>query len=206
MFWKRIGRSEPEEPLEDALRALEERARDASPAYQAQHLNRAGDLCLKSSDVDRALRYWGQAIDAYLTAARPDAAAALCRKAIRHSPEVIRARRTLALIAIGQGHLDEALEQLKEYVGAAMAANETELASKQLRLMGEATWSGRFRQRVAQLLTDIGDVEAANYVSRPLPELEQSSDQGPIPAEAHDRWATILRVALMPPGEVRRAL
>lgn len=206
MIWKRFGRGKAEEPLDESLKALEERAQGASPAYQGQHFNRAGDLCLEAGDVGKALRYWGEAIDAYLGGARPEAAAAVCRKAIRHAPNVVRARRTLALLAIGQGHMEEALEQLEEYVRSAVAANQTELAVKQLRLMGEATWSGRFRHRVALLLTELGDVEAARHVARPLPEVEKGPEEGPIPAEAHDRWATILRVALMPPAEVRRAL
>lgn len=206
MTWNPFRRrAESKRPLEERLAELERQADEASLAYRSQYLNRAGDLAAEAGDIGRALRYWGDAIDAYLNVARPEAAAALCRKVIRQAPKVVRARRTLALLAIGQGHLGEALEQVEGYVRAAQEVGQEELCIKQLRLMGEATWGARFRRRIATLLRDMGDTEGAAHVARTLP-AEDDDDEGPIPDEAHDRWATILRVALMSPQEARENL
>lgn len=206
MIWNPFRPARPAPRDVDAeLTELEAKAEEASPAYRGQAHNRAGDVAASAGDVSRALRYWGQAIDEYLEVARPEAAAAICRKVIRQAPGVVRARRTLALLAIGQGYLTEALEQVEAYVAAAVAADQEELAVKQLRLMGEATWSTRFRRRVAELLAELGDADASAYVARALP-LTHEAEDGAIPAADHDRWSTILRVALMPPDEVRRAL
>lgn len=207
MIWNPF-KKRPEEdtrPLDVRLRELEEHAKTSGAGYEGQHLNRAGDLCAAEGDATRALRYWGAAIDAYLNAARPEAAAAVCRKVIRQEPNVVRARRTLALLAIGQGHLGEALEQADAYVEAAMKANGKDLAVKQLRLMGEATWSERFRRHIAELLERLGDEEGAAHVRRPLDASQVHDDSGPMDDE-HDRWSTILRVALMPPDEANRTL
>ena len=206
MIWNPFKKRAEEDtrPLDVRLRELEEQAKGSS-GYEGQHLNRAGDLCAAEGDATRALRYWGAAIDAYLNSARPEAAAAVCRKVIRQEPNVVRARRTLALLAIGQGHLGEALEQADAYVDAALKANGRDLAVKQLRLMGEATWSERFRRHIADLLDKLGDGEGAAHVRRPLDASHTSDDDTPIDDE-HDRWSTILRVALMPPEEANRTL
>lgn len=205
MTWKPFRRKDPEPRDPEAeISDLEAKARKASPAYRGQAFNRAGDVAAAGGDLGRALSYWGQAIDSYLEVARPEAAAAVCRKVIREAPGVVRARRTLALLAIGQGYIEEALAQVEAYVEAAREADETELAVKQLRLMGEASWSARFRRRLADLLAELGDEEGSAHVARALP--RSRDDSTAIPTEDHDRWSTILTVALMPPEEVRRSL
>lgn len=199
-MWNPFRRADRDRPLHERLAELERQSEEASLAYRSQYLNRAGDICMQAGERKRALRYWGQAIDAYLNVARPEAAAALCRKVIRQAPEVVRARRTLALLAIGQGHLSDAIEQVEGYVRAAEEVGRRELCVKQLRLMGEATWSTRFRRRIAELLQELGDAKGAAYVARALP-AEEEPEENALSEKAHDRWATILRVALMTPQE-----
>lgn len=175
----------------------------ASPGYEAQILNRAGDLCLRDGDDTLALRYFGRAIDAYLRAGRGRAAAALCRKVIRAAPDVVRARRTLALLAIAEGDLAEALEQVEEYVRAARSRGDVELAMLQLRVMADAAPSRPFRARVAELLSEMGDRFWAEQIGQSVP--AQPASNEPIPEEPAARWSKVTQAALQGPDEVRRA-
>ena len=72
--------------LHRELAALEEQARTASPGYETQFLNRAGNLCVESGQPERALAYYGRAIDAYLESGRFSAAEVLCRKVLQIAP------------------------------------------------------------------------------------------------------------------------
>ena len=87
-------------------------------------------------DVAQALRFLGKAIDGYLVS-HPDAAAAACRKVLRHDPGVVRAHRTLTILSIGLGHLDQAMAHLRDYVTAAQQAERPDLAVQQLRKGGQ---------------------------------------------------------------------
>ncbi len=210
MLWSRIkklaaSRVTPTADVEQALAELEQKAAATSPEYRAQYYSRAAELCTEINDRSRALRYWGRAIDLYLTTARPRAAATVCRKLVEFAPDVVRARRTLALLAIGEGHMSEAAEYLAEYVSAAERAGQTDLSVKQLRLMGEATSNLDFRRRTAELLQRHGDKAGAERLQRVSSEPPRAEEH-PGAEAAHDRWSTILRAALMPPEEVRRTL
>jgi tetratricopeptide (TPR) repeat protein len=197
--------------LQAALADLEARAAEASTEYKAQHYSRAADLCAAANDRERALHYWGQAIDLYLTTARPRAAAALCRKVIRFAPDTIRARRTLALLSLGEGEMQQAAEDLEEYVEAARRTHHEQLARKQIRLMSEATSAPEFRVRAADLLQRLGDDagavqlrESATARSDALALSQDAMDSPGLLDEASDRWSTILRLALMPPEQIDR--
>jgi hypothetical protein len=86
------------------LQSLERQAREASPGYETQFLNRAANLCQEAGHVDRALIYYGRAIDAYLESGRFSAAEVVCRKILKMAPATVRARCTLSWLAIGKGH------------------------------------------------------------------------------------------------------
>ncbi len=187
--------------LRARIAELEEKASTASMAYKAQFLGRAGDLCAEEGHIDRALHFWGRAIDAYLETARPDAAAAACRKVIQHVPGVVRARRTLALLSIGMGHMEEALHHADEYVGAACRAGRADLAVKQLRLMARASGDHDFRCHVAELLKELGDPRAQSVMGRAAGD-EEGEDPEEIPP--HERWNAILEFARLSPQEVGR--
>ena len=83
------GRGDPEsnQRLERELASLEEQTRTASSGYETQFLNRAGNLCVEAGMPQRALAYFGRAIDAYLESGRFSAAEVLCRKVLRIAPE-----------------------------------------------------------------------------------------------------------------------
>lgn len=179
--------------MERELRRLEREAERATAASSGQFFNRAGDICHSAGKSDRALFYYGRAIDAHLDAGRFDAAGAVCRKILRISPGVVRARCTLAWLSIGKELDQEAAHDVREYVRAASAADQALVAREQLRLMAAAAPSAAVRELVAELLAELGDPDPESA----LAEAERAAD-----AEAH--WARVLRAALMGPDELRQ--
>src|SRR5690606_22402582 len=111
-------RAEQTVTLATELEELERQAREASPGYDAQLYNRAAELCLNAGDRVSALKYLGRAIDAYLDTGRFNAAAVLCQKVLRISPEAVRARSTLTWLALGQEDVEGAERALADYVAA----------------------------------------------------------------------------------------
>ena len=183
--------------VRDEVRGLEAKAARAAPAFQAQYLSRAGDLSASAGDRGRALDLWGRAIDSYLDNARPDAAAAACRKVILNVPEVVRARRTLALLSIGHGRTDEAVTQIREYVKAARRAGQTDLAIKQLRIMEGAAPDENVMEVIRGLLAELGSRTGGR---RP----RSTADASAAADTAHERWAIILKAARMSPSELAK--
>lgn len=183
--------------LEKQLASLEQQAETALPGFDAQHFNRAGDLCVEADDPSRALAYYGRAIDAYLRAGRYNAAGAVCRKLLRMSPNAVRARCTLAWLAIGKGLLTDATREVDEYVRIAAESGQTDLALAQIRLMAEATHDPDMRALLADHLRTLGDQEAAERAT----EMEAVPDDQREEAEA--RWSRVLRAALMAPEDMR---
>jgi hypothetical protein len=188
--------------LERQLRALEAQAVEAVPGFGAQFLNRCGDLCLEERLPQRALQYFGQAIDMYLHAGRYDAAGAVCRKLLRVSPHSVRARCTLAWLAIGKGMLGEARREISDYVAAADRAGQQDIATKQLLLMSDATYHGGLLDLISEELGRLGDPGAAARVARAalhvrnVPELHTAADEEAL-------WEKVLSAALKTPRELR---
>ncbi|HUE76842.1 MAG TPA: hypothetical protein VMM83_02795 [Longimicrobiales bacterium] len=182
--------------LEKQLRSLEQQAEIALPGFDAQFFNRAGDLCVEAKDRSRALGYYGRAIDAYLRAGRYNASGAVCRKLLRISPGSVRARCTLAWLSIGKGLLGDAQWEVDEYVDAAVAAGQGDLARRHLRMMAEATYNPELRALLADHLHKLGDENAASLAGPP-PEVEPARE------EAEALWSRVLRAALMGPEDLR---
>lgn len=189
--------SEPEPGLEKRLQSLEQQAEIALPGFDAQFFNRAGDLCAEARENDRALGYYGRAIDAYLRAGRYNASGAVCRKLLRISPGSVRARCTLAWLSIGKGLLSDAQREVDEYVDAAVAAQQVDLARKQIRMMADATYNQELRVLLADHLHKLDDSRTAEKIMATDPE-----DQGP-KEEAEALWSRVLRAALMGPEDLR---
>lgn len=162
--------------------------------------NAAGDLCHENGYNSRALYYYGLTIDAYLKMERWDSAAALCRKVLRLSPTAVRARCTLAWLAIGKGFAAEAQSQIRGYVRAAIAAGRDALAIAQLKRMGEAVGNLGVRQVVAEQLLALGDDRAADHlfgiVYQERNAKRRPSDNGEL------MWPTVRRAALLGPAEL----
>ncbi len=197
------GRSDPapSRRIEQELGALEEQVRAASPGYETQFLNRAGNLCVEAGQPSRALGYFGRAIDVYLESGRFTAAEVLCRKVLRISPDAVRARCTLAWLAIGKGDRGGVHLELTDYLRAARKAGAEELAGRQLRMMAEAPLGAPLRELIAEHLLDLGELAAADEVFRSVRQ-ERNGLRPPSPPDEGEFWARLLRAALMRPEEL----
>jgi predicted Zn-dependent protease len=203
---RRLGRrsDDNEGSLERELAALEAEAAKALPGYEAQFLNRAGDLCLGAGQRGRALGYYGRAIDHCLVAGRYDAAAGICRKLLRISPRAVRTRATLAWLALGKGLYGDARREIDDYVKAATRAGEEARAARQLAMMAQATLDPDLRRVLAEHLVRLGNTGDAERIIR---ELASGRDARTVPsAEQQEKvWAQVLRAALMGPQELDAA-
>jgi predicted Zn-dependent protease len=188
---------EPEPGLEGQLHALEQQADLALPGFDAQFYNRAGDMCMDAGQRAMALAYFGRAIDAYLRAGRYNAAGAVCRKLIRVSPGSVRARATLAWLAIGKGLLSDAQWEVDEYVEAAVAAGRAELARKHLAMMADSTHSPDLRALLAAHLRRLGDPAAADRIMAARTDGETAQE------EAKALWSRVLRAAFTGPEDLK---
>lgn len=186
---------EPAGGLDKELRALEQQAEIALPGFDAQFFNRAGDLCVEAQDRERALGYYGRAIDAYLRAGRYNASGAVCRKLLRLSPGSVRARCTLAWLSIGKGLLGDAQWEVDEYVDAAVAAGQADLAARQLRMMIEATYDPELRALLTDHLHKLGDAAPPRTAGEEAEPTERE--------EPEALWSRVLRAALMGPEDLR---
>lgn len=118
--------------LEERLQALEREAEEGEGAVSGGALNRAGDLCFRGGQRERALHYYGGAIDAFLEDHRPESARAVAQKLIRLHPRAVRTLCTLTWLDLGTGHRGDALEHLEEYVAAALRSGDQDLAIGQV--------------------------------------------------------------------------
>ncbi|MGQ0815973.1 MAG: hypothetical protein ACT4O1_16200 [Gemmatimonadota bacterium] len=173
---------------------------DHVPGADAVAFNVAGDLCQEAGDFDRAVSYYGLAIDAFLRAERWDAAAAICRKILRLSPMAVRTRCTLAWLAIGKGMAGEAQAQIRAYAAAAMRAHREALAVAQLKRMGEAAPNPGVREAVAELLLDLEADRAADYLFGTVYRDRNAGRR--LPDASETLWATVRRAALLGPSEL----
>lgn len=152
-------------PLESALREVSERLReDLSPEQRARIMNIAGDLCFDAGQRERALLYYDACIDLYLSASRFAASAAICEKLVRLNPEVVRARCTLAWLAVARGLDDEARRRIEEYGEAALRLERPTVAQRQLRAMAEEVDNEEVLEAIAHALLKLGDSVTADRV------------------------------------------
>jgi tetratricopeptide (TPR) repeat protein len=151
--------------LEAELRELAERMRaDIAPELRARLMNQAGDLCFAAGQRERALLWFDASIDLYLSLGRFAASAAICEKLVRLTPQVIRARCTLAWLAIARGLDDEATQRVEEYGHASLRLERPTVAQRQLRAMAEETDSETVLEAIGQALLRLGDAVSADRV------------------------------------------
>lgn len=195
-----LGGGGRKKDLERELRALEAEAGAAPTGSGGKFLNRAGDLCAQAGQRARALSYYGRAIDSYLEGGRFDAAGGVCRKLLRISPDAVRARCTLAWLAIGKGLAGDATREMTQYVRAASQAGQGKIARKQLHLMAQATPGPALHRLIAELLLELGDETGAERLLQAAGDGEGEEETLPADQEVH--WARVLRAALMGPDEL----
>ncbi|MEX1182708.1 MAG: hypothetical protein WEF86_05700 [Gemmatimonadota bacterium] len=132
------------------------------PGEAAAPLNKAGDLLLQSGDLAGALDLYGRAVDSMVEADRYEAATGLCRKIIRTAPGVVRARCTLAWLAIGAGFTGELESRLAQYIAAAEVSGMEEFARREVRRMSVHAVLDDVRVLLGEHMLKLGDDEAAN--------------------------------------------
>jgi tetratricopeptide (TPR) repeat protein len=177
--------------LDVVLPSMERRAEQALlPDERARIINLAGDLCFDAGARERALGYYDIAIDTYLSVGLYAAAVAVCQKIVRLTPEVIRARCTLAWLAIARGMLNEARDRIHEYADAAARMQDSRLAWGHLRMMAEVCESQEVLQSVADALLQLGDVRGADGVYGAAYGAELPSRK--LPQDPQSRWSVVL--------------
>lgn len=203
-MFRLFRRTQAETPrnLDQELAELERRATSAATGYETQFLIRAGDLCVDAAKRERALEYYGRAIDGYLESGRFSAAEAVCQKLLRLAPGAVRARCTLAWLCIGSGHLADAQREIASYVHAAADSLVGEYAAQQLRMMASATTALALREAIGEHLMDLGDHTGADEVFGEVFRIHNGLDVAP-EQDAHVLWERMLRAALMGPEQMR---
>jgi tetratricopeptide (TPR) repeat protein len=197
MLFSRTNKPDPK--LVDQLEALEWRAeRASSVGAAATYLNQAGDLCLEAGRVQDALDYFGRTIDAHLAADRFDAAAGICRKVLRASPDVVRARCTLTWLALAAGMEQDARVEVEEYLAAAERAGAEMVALLQVRRMVNVAESTELRLYLAEVLMALGDQRTADEViGRVL--AERNGLESPLRVDTEERRSLARRAAILGP-------
>lgn len=151
--------------LEASLQELATQMREEmAPEQRARLMNIAGDLCYEAGQRERGLLYFDAAIDLYLAAGRFAASAAICDKLVHANPQIVRARCTLAWLAIARGLDDEAVRRVEEYGEAALRLERPTVAQRQLRAMAEETDSEGVLEGIAHALLKLGDSVSADRI------------------------------------------
>jgi len=186
--------SAPISNLEDVLANMELRAlRVSYPDERARIFNLAGDLCFDAGSRERSLSYYGRAIDVYIAAQQLEAAVNMCRKIVRLTPEVVRARCTLAWMALGRGLIQEARLRIAEYADAASAAGKEGAAAHHLRLMTEVAENQEVLESLAEALLQVGDDAGANRAYGAA--LGRVSNRRlHLPESPEERWTVVLEL------------
>ncbi len=118
--------------LTQRLERLEQEAQNAAPGYVGTSYNRAGDIALREGDADRAMMYYGRAIDAFLEDEQPEAARGVANKIIRLRPGAVRTLCTLMWLDLAAKHTATALLHLRDYVASAKNVKQSALAASQI--------------------------------------------------------------------------
>lgn len=188
--------------LDGALIALDELIRNDAPAHQlAMAFNRTADLHTDAGEPERARELYGRAIDAYLRAERYDAAIAICRKLIRHSPTIVRTHCTLAFLLIGTGLVADAVRAIATYAEATKREGMEKFAIPRLHLMIGATDSPEIRAALIAALSWLGATEQAEEIQHQ--EMARARDPELIPRiSPEERWQRLLPAITMNPQEL----
>jgi hypothetical protein len=189
-------RRRPSVDLERRVESLQVEALQCMiPGEAATPLNQAGDLLMRAGDPAGALELYGQAVDSLVEADRFEAAIGLCNKIIRTVPNVVRARCTLAWLAIGAGFTGELSNRVGDYVSAAEACGREMLAQRHVRQMADMVEIHDVRIMLGEYLIHLGDDQAANDLFGQVYTERNTGTQRSIDKDA--RWRGVREAALM---------
>lgn len=161
------SKDEPAKPagrLTQRLERLEEEAQNAAPGYVGSSYNRAGDIALKEGDAERAMGYYGRAIDAFLADEQPEAARGVANKIIRVRPHAVRTLCTLTWLDLAAKHTATALLHLRDYVEAAKDVDQYSLAASQLYEMARVVPDREVLGAIADALDGLDFAQRAKEV------------------------------------------
>jgi len=145
---------------------LEQEAERASPGYVGTAFNKAGDLALKVGQGDRAVAYYGQAIDAFLEEEQRELARGVANKIIRVRPAAIRTLCTLTWLDLAAQHQAMALLHLRDYASASKEGGFHARAATQVFEMARLSAHSEFVEAAADALDMLGFPNRAGDVRR----------------------------------------
>lgn len=131
---------------------------------QAELLRSAGDIFQNDDNTERALLFYDAAIDLYLRAGDTITATLLCESVVSLAPNGVRARCTLAWLAVLVGTPDIIARRIAQYAEASDQAGMAARACRQLRCMAEECDNPVVLEVIADSLLHLGDGDAANRV------------------------------------------
>jgi hypothetical protein len=196
--WLQRGTSE--ERFERKLQSLHDQTSELPVHVRPREWLRLARLCTGAGHAGKSMMYHGLAIDDALLSGEYDEATRLCRMLLERNPSVVRARCTLAFLSLRKGYSSEFLADIIDYVRAARAVGDGELALARLKMMAAVTTDGavrRFLERQSRLLGQALGLDAIdqNAWSRtPRPIILDGDDQD-------KRWATVLRLSIAGPTD-----
>ncbi len=152
--------------LETQLSELEVQAERAPLGFQGRPLNRAGDLCLQFGDRDRALGYYGRAIDSLLDDFQPGGARGVANKIIRVHPAAVRTLCTLTWLDLSARLVTAAVQDVGLYAEAALTAGREEMAVPEIVKMATFVASEEFLIAAAEALEHLEAADDAKQVRK----------------------------------------
>ncbi len=152
------GRSSKD--VDAQLQRLETEAEKALPGYVGSAYNRAGDIALREGRAEKAVGYYGRAIDAFLEDAQREAARGVANKILRVRPDTLRTLCTLTWLDLAAKHEATALLHLRDYVEKAAERDEHARAATQIYQMARICPLEEFVGAVADSL------DRLNYPNR----------------------------------------
>jgi len=161
------GGNKPEEAegrLTQRLERLEAEAETVAAAYVGSTYNRAGDLALRADDLERAVAYYGRAVNAFLEDGQREAARGVANKIIRVRPGSVRTLCTLTWLDLASRHTATALLHLRDYVEAAKDVDEYALAANQVFAMARMVPDTEFLEAAADALDGLDFAHRAEEV------------------------------------------
>lgn len=181
LFGSRSGStSKDSRDIDAELERLEREAKSAAPGYVGSAYNKAGDLALRVGRGDRALGYYGRAIDAFLEDAQREAARGVANKIIRVRPSAVRTLCTLTWLDLAAQHQATALLHLRDYVESAKEAGQRVRAATQIHAMARLSTDPEFIEAVADALDGLDFPRRASEVrawsSRGAPDAARDDD------------------------------
>jgi hypothetical protein len=146
------------------LKELAAEAERASAGTRWAVFNRLGDAYLKTGDRLRALRFFGEAIDALLEDDQPEPARAVAKKVVRLHPEAIRTLCTLTWLDLASKRTGAAVSSLHDYVEVAKEGKRERLACGQVLEMARLVSDRVFLEEAAKALDLLGCTADATQV------------------------------------------